>query len=40
MLTNIDWSSPTTIGITVGIVIVVAVIGYLVWARSEGKKPF
>jgi len=40
MLTNIDWSSPTTIGITIGIVVVVAVIGYFVWAWSEGKKPF
>ncbi|MDD3607344.1 MAG: hypothetical protein PHQ20_00910 [Candidatus Moranbacteria bacterium] len=37
-LTNIDWSSPTTIGI--GIVVVIAVAGYLWWAWSEKKWPF
>ena len=39
-LINIDWSSPTTIGIGIGIVVVVAVAGYLVWAWSEKKWPF
>lgn len=39
-LANIDWSSPTTIGIVIGIVVVVAVAGYLVWAWSEKKWPF
>jgi len=39
-LTNINWSSPTTIGIGIGIVVVVAVAGYLIWAWSEKKWPF
>ncbi|MFA5777881.1 MAG: hypothetical protein WC870_00055 [Candidatus Paceibacterota bacterium] len=39
-LTNIDWSSPTTIWIGVGIVAVVAVVGYLIWAWVEKKGPF
>ena len=39
-LTNIDWSSPTTIGIGIVIVVVVAVAGYLIWAWSEKKWPF
>ena len=37
-LTNIDWSSPTTIGIGIGIAVVIAIVGYLIWAW-EGKKP-
>lgn len=39
-LTNINWSSPTTIGIGIGIVVVIAVAGYLIWAWSEKKWPF
>lgn len=36
-LTNINWSSPTTIGIGIGIVVVIAVAGYLIWAWQEKK---
>jgi len=39
-LTNIDWSSPTTIGIGIAIIAVIAVGGYLWWAWSEKKPPF
>ena len=34
-LTNIDWSSPTTIGIGIAIIAVIAIGGYLWWAWSE-----
>ncbi|PKL72704.1 hypothetical protein CVV26_00350 [Candidatus Kuenenbacteria bacterium HGW-Kuenenbacteria-1] len=36
-LTNIDWSSPTTIGIA--IIAVIAIGGYLWWAWSEKSHP-
>jgi hypothetical protein len=36
-LTNINWSSPTTIGIGIGIVVVIAVAGYLIWTWQEKK---
>ncbi|MDD3608040.1 MAG: hypothetical protein PHQ20_04625 [Candidatus Moranbacteria bacterium] len=39
-LTNIDWSNPTTIVIGIGIVVAIAVAGYLWWAWSEKKWPF
>jgi len=39
-LTTIDWSSPTTIGIGIAIIAVVAIGGYLWWAWSEKKWPF
>ncbi len=39
-LTNIDWSSPMTIGIGIGAVVVIVIIGYLLWAYSEKKPPF
>jgi len=39
-LSNINWSSPTTIGIGIGIVVAVAIAGYLVWAWQEKKPPF
>jgi len=39
-LTNINWSSPTTIGIGIGVVVVIAVAGYLIWAWQEKKWPF
>jgi hypothetical protein len=38
--TNIDWSSPTTIGIGITIIAVIAIGGYLGWAWSEKKPPF
>jgi len=34
-LSNIDWSSPTTIGIGIAIIAVIAIGGYLWWAWSE-----
>jgi hypothetical protein len=37
---SIDWSNPATIGIIAGIVIVLAVGGYLYWAYSQQKWPF
>jgi len=37
---SIDWSNPTTIGIIVGIVIVLAAGGYIYWAWSQQKWPF
>jgi hypothetical protein len=39
-LTNIDWTSPMTIGIGIGIIAVIAIAGYLVWAWQEKKPPF
>ena len=39
-LTNIDWLSPTTIGIGVGAIVAAAVAGYLYWAWTEKKFPF
>ncbi|MEA2089029.1 MAG: hypothetical protein U9O55_04310 [Patescibacteria group bacterium] len=39
-LTNMDWSSPTTIIIGVAAIAVIAVAGYLFWAWSEGNWPF
>jgi hypothetical protein len=39
-LTNINWSSPTTIGIGIGVIVIVAVGSYLYWAWSEKKWPF
>jgi len=39
-LTDISWSSPTTIGIIVGVVVILAIAGYLYWAWSENKWPF
>jgi len=39
-LTNIDWSSPTTIGIGIAIIVIIGVGGYLWWAWSEKKWPF
>jgi len=40
MLTNIDWSSSATIGIIIGVVVVLGIAGYLLWAWSEKKWPF
>jgi hypothetical protein len=39
-LTNIDWSSPATIGIGVGIIVAAVVVSYLYWAWTEKKFPF
>jgi len=39
-LSNINWSSPTTIGIGIGIVAVIVIAGYLIWAWQEKKPPF
>jgi hypothetical protein len=39
-LTTIDWSSPTTIGVVIGVVVILAVGGYFWWAYSEKKWPF
>ena len=39
-LTNIDWSSPTTIIIGVAVIAAIGIAGYLFWAWSEGKWPF
>ena len=39
-LSNIDWSSPTTIGIGIAIIAVIAIGGYLWWVWSEKKPPF
>ncbi len=39
-LANINWSDPTTIGITIAIIVVIAIGGYLWWAWSEKKPPF
>jgi len=39
-LTNIDWTSPTTMGIGVGVVVIIVIAGYLVWAWQEKKTPF
>lgn len=39
-LTNVSWTDPTTIGIGMGIIVVIAVAGYLWWAWSEKKWPF
>ena len=36
-LTNIDWSSPLTIGIIIGIAVILGVGGYLYWNWSENK---
>jgi len=37
---SIDWSSPTTIGIGIGIIAVLAIGGYLYWTWSQQKWPF
>lgn len=39
-LTTISWSSPATIGITIGVVTLVAAAGYLYWAWSNKSWPF
>jgi len=39
-LTNIDWSSPTTIGIGIAIIAIIVIGGYLCWAWSNKKWPF
>ena len=39
-LTTINWLSPSTIGIIIGIVVLAVIAGYLWWAWSEKKWPF
>jgi hypothetical protein len=39
-LTNINWSSPTTIGIVIGVIVVIVIVGYLIWAWTAKKPPF
>ncbi len=39
-ITNINWSSPMTIGITIGAVALIAVGGYIYWAWSKNQWPF
>ncbi|HRY59789.1 MAG TPA: hypothetical protein P5096_00150 [Patescibacteria group bacterium] len=39
-LSNINWSSPTTIVIEVAIVVVIAAAGYLIWAWKSKQWPF
>ncbi len=40
LLTNINWSDPATIVITVIVIAVIVAVGYLAWAHSEDKWPF
>lgn len=40
LLTNIDWTSPMTIGIGIGIIAVIAIVGYLTWAYQSRQWPF
>ena len=41
LLTTISWSSPSTVGIIIGIVVILAGGGYIWWACSEKKgRPF
>ncbi len=39
-ITTVDWSNPTTIGVVIGIVVILGIGGYLWWAWSEKKWPF
>ena len=39
-LTNIDWSSPETIGIVVVVAVIIAGAGYLLWAWNTKTGPF
>lgn len=39
-ITNIDWSSPITIGITIGVIVVIGAGVYLWWAWSTKQWPF
>jgi len=39
-LTNIDWASPVTIGVGLGIVAVIIIAGYLIWAYQSKQWPF
>jgi len=40
LLATINWADPKVIGIVVGAVVVVAAIGYLVWAYFSKNWPF
>jgi hypothetical protein len=40
LLTNIDWTSPATIGVGIGIIAVIAIVGYLAWAYQSKQWPF
>ncbi|MCK5588828.1 MAG: hypothetical protein KAI16_00770 [Candidatus Pacebacteria bacterium] len=39
-LTTMSWTSPSTMGIIAGVVVLVAIAGYLYWAWSEKSWPF
>ena len=39
-LTTIDWSNPITIGIIVGVIVILGIAGYLYWAWSKNEWPF